>query len=233
MNETPQLEDGYIRIAIELVDRFTKLHLSGNEWQILWAIMRKTWGWHKKSDVVPLSQLEQLTDLRRPRVCEALDGLVRKNVLVVRKSVLGNDYAVNKLHTQWVVRKSVPSTEKRTIIVRKSVHSKDTTKDIRTSPQKIPKKIPKPQASKSILESSELLVELKTQFPAENVQGHLDEMKDWLLSTGRVYKDYKAFARNWIRKSKTFGKPYKKEVKLSPIQRDAQRLLGWDPANLK
>jgi len=33
------------------------------------------------------------------------------------------------------------------------------------------------------------------------VQRELDKMSDYLKSTGKVYKDYKAYARNWIRRN--------------------------------
>lgn len=38
-------------------------------------------------------------------------------------------------------------------------------------------------------------------FPTKNVKLEHDKAKDWLLSTGKVYKDYPAFFRGWLRRS--------------------------------
>jgi phage replication O-like protein O len=106
--ENPQPEKGHIDIANEIVDHLSSYHLSGNEWMILWVVLRKTWGWHKKEDAISLTQFEKTTHLSRPSVKEALNKLVGKKVLVVGKKVLGiNTYSFNKLYSQWVVGKKV------------------------------------------------------------------------------------------------------------------------------
>ena len=150
-NNTPQLEDGYIRIAREIVKQLIKLHLSGNEWQIVWGVWDKTWGWHKKEDAISLTQFEKMTALSRPSVKEAIDKLVGKKVLVVRKEPFINVYRFNKVYSDWIVPKKVlvgfsvtTSREKGTRVVGKkepklvpkkehTIDNKDTyTKDIYT-----------------------------------------------------------------------------------------------------
>ena len=79
----PKIEDGHLDIANELVEQFARLHLSGNEWQIIWSLWRKTWSWHKKSDNISLSQFQKMTGLSRPSVSEAINKLVGKKVLVL------------------------------------------------------------------------------------------------------------------------------------------------------
>lgn len=44
---SPQTENGHIDIANEIADKFCSYRLSGQEWQILWVLLRKTWGWKK------------------------------------------------------------------------------------------------------------------------------------------------------------------------------------------
>ena len=107
-NQKPQTENGYTRIANEIVTEFSKLHLSGNEWQILWVVLRKTWGWNKKEDAISFTQFQELTKLSRPSVAEAIVKLVGKKVLLVNKSKSINVYSFNKLYQQW------DSTEKST-----------------------------------------------------------------------------------------------------------------------
>lgn len=103
----PQRENGHIEINNENAEQFAKLHLSGNEWQIIWVILRKTWGWNKKEDSISLTQFENLTALSRPSVKEAIDKLVGKKVLVVKKELYINSYNFNKLYNEWIVPKKV------------------------------------------------------------------------------------------------------------------------------
>jgi hypothetical protein len=45
------------------------------------------------------------------------------------------------------------------------------------------------------------IAELKKKFPNVNVQFEFDKMSDWLLSSGKRYKNYNAFFNNWLRKA--------------------------------
>jgi len=42
--------------------------------------------------------------------------------------------------------------------------------------------------------------EFKKQFSSIDIQLEYDKAKDWLLSTGKLYKNYPAFFRNWLRR---------------------------------
>ena len=44
----PQLENGFLKLANELVEAICKTHLSPNESQVLWFIIRMTYGYNKK-----------------------------------------------------------------------------------------------------------------------------------------------------------------------------------------
>lgn len=50
--------------------------------------------------------------------------------------------------------------------------------------------------------TSEELKTLQVNYPTINVNSEYQSAKDWLLSTGKKYKDYAAFFRNWLRRSK-------------------------------
>lgn len=43
--------------------------------------------------------------------------------------------------------------------------------------------------------------QLKEMFSLKDVKGECEKAEDWLLSKGRVYKNYPAFMRNWLRKT--------------------------------
>jgi phage replication O-like protein O len=115
----PQTEDGFVKIASELVDQLAFLHLSGNEWQIVWAVWRKTWGWQKKEDAISLTKLQELTGLSRPAIVLAIKRLVAKKVLVVKKQSFTNIYSFNKLYTEWTSSKKDTSSYFATRVVAK------------------------------------------------------------------------------------------------------------------
>ncbi|MBV6514254.1 MAG: hypothetical protein FMNOHCHN_03844 [Ignavibacteriaceae bacterium] len=104
--QTPQLENGHLCIANELVDQFQNLHLSGNEWMVLWVIIRKTWGWKKKQDAISLSVFSKLTGLSRVSCHEALKNLLLKMVIVVNNDNLISVYSINKHYSTWTVTRN-------------------------------------------------------------------------------------------------------------------------------
>ena len=77
----PQVENGHIDLAHDIVEKFCTYRLSGEEWQVLWVILRKTYGWHKKKDKIALSQFKDMTTLTRSRVCLLLSKLVTRGVI--------------------------------------------------------------------------------------------------------------------------------------------------------
>ena len=62
---------------------------------------------------------------------------------------------------------------------------------------------PPPQASISILDDATTLQEFRQEFPEVHITEEIRKMQDYVLAHGRTYKDYKAFARNWLRKAST------------------------------
>lgn len=50
--------------------------------------------------------------------------------------------------------------------------------------------------------SKKELNELQKKFPTKNVYSECEQANDWLASSGKKYKDYSAFFRNWLRRSK-------------------------------
>ena len=78
----PQKENGHLGIANELVEAFQRVHLPGNQWQILWTIMRLTYGWNKKVDCISLSTFEKHTGLDRRNLKRDLDILFSKDIIL-------------------------------------------------------------------------------------------------------------------------------------------------------
>ena len=121
---SPQIEQGHIRIANELFDAEARVRMSGSEWQVYRVIQRQTYGWSRTSAEIPLSVFVESTGLAKPRIVEAINGLIARNMVGVRKNVTprANVYHIQKNHELWQgVRKNVKGTEKRNEGVRKNV----------------------------------------------------------------------------------------------------------------
>lgn len=135
----PQLENGYTQLANELIDAFCGHRFSGQEMQIIWVIIRKTYGYvngsnkrKKTMDAIALSQFARLTGIDRRKCHLLLKRLVGKQV--IRKDVpqkgdgLILSYGLQKDYSRWRV-----SSKKGTV----------TQMDDKVSPKKATKVSPK------------------------------------------------------------------------------------------
>lgn len=110
MHDGPQLEDGFTRIANELLEALCKMPLGNSESQIFFCILRKTYGWGKKQDDISISQIESATGLSRRMVIYGIQNLEACKLLKVnRKKGRGikneiNDIAIQKNNALWVVQ---------------------------------------------------------------------------------------------------------------------------------
>ena len=121
---SPQLENGYTRIANEILEHLAMPGISGSELRIVIFVLRKTYGFGKKSDYISLTQFQKGTLMNRSHVVRTIKELVHKRILGKEKSV----YGINKNWEQWLVHKRIPSTQKDTIA--------STQKDTKSSTQK-------------------------------------------------------------------------------------------------
>jgi phage replication O-like protein O len=97
----PQVEHGHLELANEIVESLAKIRISGTEWQLLWVILRKTYGWHKKRDAIPLTQFRDMTGLSGPHTVRSLKKLLRKKVIVATRAGGATIYGFNKDFEKW------------------------------------------------------------------------------------------------------------------------------------
>ncbi len=106
----PQLENGHLRIANELAEAFQKLRLSGTQWQILWVIMRQSYGWRSPSTTISISFFEKQTSIDRRNVTKSLKEMESKNIIVKNTQSFITSYGIQKDYTRWSVRgKTAPA----------------------------------------------------------------------------------------------------------------------------
>lgn len=100
----PQAENGHIDIANEIVESLCQINLSAYESRILWALLRKTYGWHKKEDAISLSQFNSLTNISIQHVNRSIKQLENRNIIIVTRYGKGrlNHYQFQKDYTLWL-----------------------------------------------------------------------------------------------------------------------------------
>ncbi len=100
----PKLANGYTRIANEIMDEFAKIRIPGRARQILDFILRKTYGWNKKTDKITLTQFVKGTGLNKVHIVYVISKLLQMN-LITKEITLGkwnpNIYGFNKDFKTW------------------------------------------------------------------------------------------------------------------------------------
>ena len=99
----PQTENGYTKIANEILDALAKYRIPGEQRQCLDVIIRKTYGFNKKQDSIALSQFAEMTGLKKPTVIRAIQGLLSKKIIhIIKKdNKPAHIYEFNKHYNQW------------------------------------------------------------------------------------------------------------------------------------
>ncbi len=95
----PQVENGHTKIANELVEAFCRINLSPYESRVLWSIIRKTYGYQKKMDKLPQSQISELTGIPKTHVSRAVKSL---SLRLIVTSTGTKRIGVNKNYEQWL-----------------------------------------------------------------------------------------------------------------------------------
>jgi phage replication O-like protein O len=83
-----QLENGFTRIANEIIDCLMQTNLSGREMRVFMSIIRETYGWNTKDRSVSLSRIAELIRIDRKHVPRLVRNLIDRN-MIKRNGVTG------------------------------------------------------------------------------------------------------------------------------------------------
>jgi len=203
----PQKENGNTQIANEILEVLVKTNLNGTEFQVVLHIIRKTYGWQKKTDRISFTQLEKATGKTRPAICKAIKSLLVNKVLLVNKTLLGNEYGLNKLYNQWVVnnrllvnKQKLGSKQMEIKVVNNRLHTKETlTKE--TIQKKVYKKIPNIDSVKITQKEYDVLIAKYNKTDVEEYIQRLDLYLD-NPANKKKYKVHYKVVRVWMLKDK-------------------------------
>jgi len=219
-----QLENGYTRIANEILDELCKIKLTSYQTRMLLYIFRKTYGYNKKEDWISVSQIAEATGIRQTHISRAKKELLLRKMITLN----GIKIAFQKDSSLWidmpvqVYKKTSPIQDNNIPI---QVHKKNIPLQVSNVPIKdrnipvqvldippqgntinnIQKTITKDNLQKkySSIKNIDLSViqEIAEKYgvPVAFVQSKLDDMVNWMAAKGKTYKNYKAALMNWVK----------------------------------
>ncbi|CCO44762.1 conserved hypothetical protein [Vibrio nigripulchritudo SOn1] len=89
---------GFFSIPNELADKLCSTRLSDQKHRVLFAVMRRTIGYHKLVDWVSLEQLHEMTDIKKPNLSKTIKTLLERRILIREGRKLG----INQTVSEWV-----------------------------------------------------------------------------------------------------------------------------------
>lgn len=102
---TPQLEDGYVRFAIEWLEEFVRADYPGATKEFVLVIARETWGWNTTWRAIPAPRIAELLGVTVARVKQLRDHAVSRNLIEWEPGKGHGDcgrYRVQKNYNDWI-----------------------------------------------------------------------------------------------------------------------------------
>lgn len=100
---SPQVENGYTKIANEVLEALVRADLSGQELRITLFVLRKTYGFNKKDDFISLSQMAKALGCLKVRCAQVVKNLESMKILTVNENIngVGKSFRFNKDFETW------------------------------------------------------------------------------------------------------------------------------------
>lgn len=108
----PQLEDGYTRLANELLDALCQADFTAREFRVVHFVIRQTYGWNDKSKRMSSTFIAGGTGLHESDCSKVLNELIRRRV-VIRHGGSRSPVSLNKYSDEWMpaeTRQKTPPT---------------------------------------------------------------------------------------------------------------------------
>ncbi len=118
---SPQIENGYTRIANELLDKLAETKMNGTQFRILMIVFRYTYGFQRKEHELSETFIANATSIHKQQIKRELKDLIdRKIITVVRQATFTDPRVIsfNKNYKQWKgiqVSKTIPGNQTDTI----------------------------------------------------------------------------------------------------------------------
>jgi phage replication O-like protein O len=91
----------FTKLSNELLEAICNKRISGREFQLFLFIIRRTYGFNKKSDSIALSQFSEATGIGESNIPGLLTSLEQKNMILKNKNGYISRYSVQKDYEKW------------------------------------------------------------------------------------------------------------------------------------
>ncbi|EMN1549382.1 replication protein [Enterobacter kobei] len=95
--QVADIDDGYTRIANELLEAVMAADLTARQLKVVLAVIRKTYGFGKKLDRITNTQIAMMTGIHHTHVCKAKNEMIAMNIIISN----GHSIGVNKVISDW------------------------------------------------------------------------------------------------------------------------------------
>ena len=217
----PQLEDGHTQIANEILERLAQLYLTPNQWQIIVFILRKTYGFKKKTDHIANWQIATGTGLNKHVVARALRTLNDRNIIRRNGKITGfqKDWELWLLPKQTTIglklseqttnesyQNRQPELPKQTTELPKQTTKVTSPRITQKKKETIQKKLYKRKGEFSnVLLSDDEYQKLMDRFGDKETERIIENLSIGIQSKGYKYKDHYATILNWVRREREKG----------------------------
>ncbi|MEA5001327.1 MAG: replication protein [Endomicrobiaceae bacterium] len=103
-DDTPQLENGYTKIANEILVNLANTNLSGQSFQMLMLIFRMTYGYGRRQTIISLDYFVEETGIAKTNALRCLKGLADQKIILREKTRFGTVYSFNKDPKKWQLK---------------------------------------------------------------------------------------------------------------------------------
>jgi len=209
-NGNPQIEDGYTKIANELLEAITSYDFSKRQLKVLLFIIRKTYGFNKKTDQMSISQISKATGLEHSATVKTISELISIGVVSKQHGQYAQVIGINKQYDSWgVVSKQHPSVNS-TPSVKTTIKgvSKQHFASVKITPTKeTTKQIPKESKKTSLPKDfciSERVIKWANENGHTNLNAHFENFVIAVEAGGLKYSNWdsgfmRAIRDNWAK----------------------------------
>ncbi|MNW38929.1 Bacteriophage replication protein O [compost metagenome] len=227
----PQLEDGYTRVANEILEAVARAPFNGTQYGIILIIWRYTYGFKRKSHQLATRFIAEAIQSDLSGVKAELNKLIERKVIQVIREGNGprpRTIALNKNHEEWLVVESSPPVSKKSsgrelstivvedsppLVVEDSLPKKEKRKTIKKGDIDMSSPIPKIQFAEYVFLTQTEYDRLCNDFGKKKVDDTIEALDEWQTNKkpNQRKKDHNKTLRVWIKrdleKAKTSFKP--------------------------
>jgi phage replication O-like protein O len=176
---SPQIEDGFTRIANELMEALARHNVPGEVTRIVLVILRKTYGFNKKEDAIPLSQFCLSTGMKKPNSIRAIKKALAMKLIIRTANGSIPLYRFNKDFDTWQPLSEQITLSKR---IKNVIQADNISLSARIPSKEIKENKETPSSCKTAKEYSPEIIELSTLL-AEKILSNNPKHRE--LSNGK------------------------------------------------